>query len=75
MYALFDEDDFILIATVDGDAQASLLGKFISQKRQRPVVAARHCADGSTRICGRFVDGEQYAATDGGVTFRESREN
>jgi hypothetical protein len=74
MYALFDEDDFVLIATVDGDTQASALGKVISQQRQRAVVVARNCADGSTRICGRFVDGEQYAATEGGVTFRESRD-
>jgi hypothetical protein len=74
MYALFDEDDFILIAAVEEDTQAASLGKDISRKRRRAVVAARNCADGSTRICGRFVDGEQYAATDGGVTFRESRE-
>lgn len=75
MYALFDEADFILIATVEGDMEASALAKLISRKRQRPVVAARNCADGSTRICGRFVDGEQCASAVRGVTFRESREN
>lgn len=74
MYALFDEQDFILIAAVEGDADAATLGRFLSRHRKRSVVATRNCADGCARICARFVDGEQYAAPDGGVTFREPRD-
>jgi hypothetical protein len=59
VYALFYEDDYILITTVEKDSQATALGKVISRERRRPVIVALNTGDGTTRICQRFVDGVQ----------------
>jgi hypothetical protein len=59
VYALFYEDDFILIATVEKDSQAAALGRVISRERGRPVIVALNAGDGTTRVCQRFVDGVQ----------------
>jgi hypothetical protein len=55
VFALFYEDDFILIAAGEKDSQATAPG-VISRERRRPVIVAWNDGDGSTRI-SKFEDG------------------
>lgn len=58
MYALFYEDDLILIATVDRESHALALGEVISRQRGRPVVVVWNRGNGDADLCGRFTQGD-----------------
>lgn len=57
VYALFYEDDLVLVATIERDSHALALAEVISRQRCRPVVVVWDRGNGDARLCARFIDG------------------
>lgn len=59
MYALFFEDTQEAAGVFHSKNEVVVIGRLLSQERQRPIVGVFNRSDGSTAICCKFSGGEQ----------------